>query len=332
MRSTFLKPLPRRTLALCIGATLAFGVLPSHAQEDYPTKPITMIMPFAPGSGFDTIVRYVSGELSEVLGQQVVVENVPGAGGVVGSERAAHAEPDGYTLIFHSVSSAAVNAAIYGNLNYDPAEDFVAISLISTYPTVMITNNEFPAANIEEFIQVLKDHPGEYNYGSSGVGSGIHLAAELFKTKAGVDILHIPFKGTSETMKELLGGRIQMTMGAVPSAVGAIQEGQVRPLAVSSAQRSSVLPDVPTLQEAGLEGYDLPYWNGIFAPKGTPQPIIDKLAAAAKEVMARPATQERMRELGAESVGSSPEELDAYWKEQLAIYEEVARAAGVEKQ
>jgi tripartite-type tricarboxylate transporter receptor subunit TctC len=315
-----------------LGAALAFSAGPALAQEDYPNKPITMIMPFAPGSGFDTIVRYVSDELSKVLGQQVVVENVPGAGGVVGSERAAHSEPDGYTLMFHSVSSAAVNAAIYENLNYDPVEDFVAISLISTYPTVMITNNDFPAKDINEFIQILKDNAGEYNYGSSGVGSGIHLAVELFKTRAGVDILHIPLKGTSETMKELLGGRIQMTMGAVPSAVGAINDGQVRALAVSSAERSSVLPDVPTLQEAGLEGYDLPYWNGIFAPKGTPQAVIDKVAAAAKEVMAKPETIERMRELGAESVGSSPEELDTYWKSQLQIYEEVARAAGVEKQ
>src|SRR5690606_31273337 len=160
---------------------------------------------------------------------------VPGAGGVVGSERAAHSAPDGYTLMFHSVSSAAVNAAIYANLNYDPVNDFEAISLISTYPTVMIVNNDVPAQNIQEFIQLLKDNPGKFNYGSSGVGSGIHLAVELFKTKAGVDIVHIPFKGTSEAMKELLGGRIQMTMGAVPSAVGAINDKQVRALAVSSA-------------------------------------------------------------------------------------------------
>lgn len=331
MKQNNLYGLSRRAVGGLFAGGLFMIAMPAWAQDNYPTKPITVINPFAPGSGFDTIVRYVSGEMSGVLGQQLVVENVPGAGGVVGSEKAAHAKPDGYTLIFHSVSSAAVNAAIYPKLNYDPSNDFAPISLISTYPTVMITYPDFPAKDIAEFIKVLKENPGKYNYGSSGVGSGIHLAAELFKSKAGIDIVHIPYKGTSEAMKELLGKRIEMTMGAVPSAVGAINDGQVRALAVSSAARSSVLPDVPTLQEAGLEGYDLPYWNGIFAPKGTPQPIIDKLAAAAKKVMARPATKERMAQLGAESVGSSSDELDKYWKEQLLIYEEVATAAGVKQ-
>lgn len=316
--------------ALCgLGvALLAATGFAAHAQE-YPTRPIKMVMPFAPGSGFDAIVRFTAQKLSEELGQPVVVENQPGAGGIIASQAVARAAPDGYTLIFHSVSSAVVIAKAYTNLNYDAVNGFAPISLISQYPLAMVVNPQVPAANVKEFIALLKANPGKFSYGSSGVGTGIHLAGELFKMQAGVDIQHIPYKGTGAATTDLLANRIQMMFEAVPSSVGRVSAGQVRALAVTTKQRSFALPQVPTLVESGLAEFDIPFWNGIFAPAGTPKPIIDKLAAACAKVVRDPATVARFKELGAEGVGSTPEELNRFWKEQLALYGKIIASSGV---
>lgn len=318
--------------AVLIGGALLFAIVgtTAEAQTDYPNKPIKVIVPFAAGSGFDTIARFTVQKLSEVLGQTVFVENQGGAGGVVGSQAVARAPKDGYTLIFHSVSSAAANAQIYKNLPYDTVKDFAPISLISEYPLVMIINPEVPAKTLPEFIALLKAKPETYNYGSSGIGSGIHLAAELFKALAEVDIQHIPYKGTAPATTDLLAGRIQMSLAAVPSAVDLIKAGKLRALAVTTTKRSAALPDVPTMVEGGLAGYDVPYWNGIYAPAGTPRAIIDKLAEASARAVRDPATIARFKELGADPVGSTPEELDRFWKEQLALYGRIAKAANIQ--
>jgi tripartite-type tricarboxylate transporter receptor subunit TctC len=316
--------------AACAGlATLGVaGSLPSRAQGGYPTKAIKMIMPFAAGSGFDAIVRFTSQKLGEELGQPVVVENQAGAGGIVASMAVSRAAPDGYTLIFHSVSSAVVIAKAYTNLKYDPAA-FVPVSLISEYPLAMVVNPQVPATTLAEFIALLKANPGKYSYGSSGVGTGIHLAGELFKMQAGVDMLHVPYKGTGAAVSDLLANRIQMMFEAVPSAVGKVSTGQVRALAVSTTKRSAAFPNVPTMVEGGLKEFDIPFWNGIFAPPGTPKAIVDRLAAACAKVVRDPATVARYKELGADGVGSSPEELDRFWKSQLALYGKIVASSGV---
>jgi len=311
-------------------AMLAAASLGAQAQAPaYPAKPIRMIMPFAPGSGFDTIVRFTAQKLSEELGQQVVVENMPGAGGIIASQYVARAAPDGYTLIFHSVSSAVVIAKAYANLRYDPVAGFAPVSLISQYPLAMVANPQVPAANIREFIALVKANPGKYAYGSSGVGTGIHLAGELFKMQAGVDMTHVPYKGTGAATADLLAGRIHVMFEAVPSSVGRVSTGQVRALAVTTTKRSFALPDVPTLKEAGLADFDIPFWNGIYAPGGTPKAIIDKLSAACAKIVRDPATIAKFKELGAEGVGSTAEELDRFWKQQLALYGKVVEASGV---
>ncbi len=320
----------RLASALVVAAALlAMAGLDARAQSPYPSKPIKMVMPFAPGSGFDAIVRFTAQKLSEELGQPVVVENMPGAGGIVASQAVARAAPDGYTLIFHSVSSAVVIAKAYTNLRYDAVNGFAPISLISQYPLAMVVNPQVPAANVKEFIALLKANPDKYSYGSSGVGTGIHLAGELFKMQAGVDIQHIPYKGTGAASADLLANRIQMMFEAVPSSVGRVSTGQVRALAVTTTRRSPALPDVPTLIESGLTEFNIPFWNGIFAPAGTPKPIVDKLAAACAKVVRDPATIARFKELGAEGVGSTPEELNRFWKDQLELYGRIIAKSGV---
>jgi tripartite-type tricarboxylate transporter receptor subunit TctC len=320
----------RRTFVSLALAQAALSSAPALAQsQPFPTRPIRMVMPFAAGSGFDGIVRFTAQKLGEELGQPCVVENVPGAGGIIASQQVARAAPDGHTLIFHSLSSAVVIAAAYAKLPYDPVKDFQAISLISQYPLIMVTNPEVPAKTLKEFIALLKANPGKYSYGSSGVGTGQHLAVELFKTMAGVDITHVPYKGTAPAATDLLANRVQLVVEAVPSAVARVNAGQLRALAVTTKQRTFALPDVPTADEAGVPGYDLPFWNGIYAPAATPKPVIDRLSAACMKVVRDPANVARYKELGAEAVGSTPEELDRYWKAQLELYRGIVKNSGV---
>jgi len=282
-------------------------------------------VPFSAGGGIDLIARITAQKMGENLGQQVVVDNQGGGGGVVASRNVAKAPADGYTLIFHSVSSAVVNAQVFNNLGYDPIGGFTPVSLVAQFPLVLIVNPNVPAKDMKEFIALLKANPGKYSYGSSGVGSGIHLAGELFKTLAGVDIQHIPYKGTAAALTDVLGGRVEMLIDGVPPQVGNIAQGRVRPLAVTTTTRSSVLPNVPTMVEAGLAAYDIPFWVAIYAPAGTPKPIVDKLSAAISKSMKDPATVAKLKEAGTDGVGSTPEQLDKFWKEQLAVYGRIVK-------
>jgi tripartite-type tricarboxylate transporter receptor subunit TctC len=301
----------------------------ASAQTPYPTKPIKMLMPFAAGSGFDGIVRWTSQKLGDLLGQPVIVENLPGAGGIIASSAAARAAPDGYTLIFQSLSTAVVLAKAYAKLPYDPVGAFAPISLISQYPLAMVVHPSVPAKDVKEFIALLKANPNKYSYGSSGVGTGQHLAVELFKMLSGTEILHVPYKGTAPAATDLIAGRIHLMMEALPSTVPRLASGQVRLLAVTTTKRSPLLPDVPTLAESGLPEFDIPFWNGIYAPAGTPQAIIDKLAAACAKAVRDPATVARFKDLGAEGIGSTPEEFDRFWKAQLELYGKIVAKSGV---
>jgi len=303
------------------------------AAEDpnsYPKHAIKLIVPFSAGGGIDMIARIAAERMGEALGQPIIVQNQGGGGGVVASRSVVQAQPDGYTLIFHSVSSAVVNATVRKDLGYDPIKDFAPVSLIAQFPLVMIINPDVPAKTLPEFIDLLKKNPGKYSYGSSGVGSGIHLAGELFNKLAGVQMQHIPYKGTSAALTDLLAGRIAMQIDGVPPQVQNIRSEQVRPLAVTTTERSEVLPDVPTMIESGLSGYDLPFWVAIYAPNGTPQPIIDKLAKSAGTAMHDPKAVERLKTLGTVGVGSSPQELDEFWKKQLNLYSDIVKNSNIE--
>jgi tripartite-type tricarboxylate transporter receptor subunit TctC len=315
----------RRTLLAAALATLG---LAATAQSGYPSKPIRMVMPFAAGSGFDAIVRITCQKMSEELGQQIVVDNIGGAGGMIASALVAKAPPDGYTLIFHSVSTAAVLPAAYSNLRYD-TRSFVPVSLVSDYPLVMAVHPDLPAKTVPELTALLKSRPEAYSYASSGIGTGLHLAAELYKMNAGVDIQHVPYKGTGPAEVDLIAGRTHMMFAAVPSLVSKIRNGSLRALAVTTTTRSPALPGVPTMIESGLAGYNVPFWNGIYAPPGTPKAVVDRISAAAAKAMRDPATIARLRELGANPIGSTPDELDRFWNEQLGLYTKIAERANV---
>lgn len=324
--------LRRSLLALAAGAALALPAIAAQAEDaaaKFPNRPIKMLVPFSAGGGIDLLARITAQKMGEILGQTVVVDNQGGGGGVVASRNVARAPADGYTLIFHSVSSAVVNAQVYTNLGYDPVAAFTPVSLVAEFPLVMLINPQVPAKDMNEFIALLKANPGKYSYGSSGVGSGIHLAGELFRTLAGVDIKHIPYKGTSAALADVLGGRIEMLIDGVPPEVQNIATGRVRPLAVTTRTRSAVLPSVPTMIESGLAGYDIPFWVAIYAPSQTPKPIVDKLSTAIAKAMKDPATIARLKDAGTESIGSTPEQLDKFWKEQLAIYGKITKAANI---
>jgi tripartite-type tricarboxylate transporter receptor subunit TctC len=322
----------RRTfvsLALAQAALAAGGAAQAQAPIAWPTRTVRMLMPFAAGSGFDTIVRYTCGRIGEELGQSFIVENMPGAGGIIATQTAARAAPDGYTMIFQSLSTAVVLAAAYQKLPYDPIGDFRGIVGVSQYPLIMITHPDVPVKDLKEFIALLKANPGKFSYGSSGIGTGQHLAVELFKTMAGVDMVHVPYKGSAPAATDLLANRIQLLIEAVPSSIPRIAAGQIRPLAVTTLKRTPALPDVPTADEAGVPGYELPFWNGIFAPAATPRPIVEKLAATATKVLRQPATIAKFKELGAEDMGMTLEPFEKYWKEQIALYRKVVATSGV---
>ena len=320
----------RRLIAAATEIGLA-GALPRGiAQTSYPSRPIKLVVPFAAGGGIDLNARIVASKLSEDLGQQVIVENRGGGGGTVASSAVARAEPDGYTLVFHSVSSAVVNAVVFSKLSYDPVKDFVPVSLATRFPLVLIIDPEIPARTLKEFIDLLKANPGKYNYGSSGTGSAIHLAGELFKTLANVDIVHIPYKGTSAVLPDLIGGRVAMMLDGVPPQVANIKTGKVRALAVTTTARSSALPDVPTMIEGGVPGYDIPFWTGIFAPSGTPQPVVARLSESMGKVMKQPDTLAQFEKLGTEPVGSTSEELHSFWHQQLEVYGKIVKDRGIQ--
>lgn len=314
------------------GIALLAPLMASAAQsaDGYPRQPVRLIVPFSAGGGIDMLARIAAEKMGDALGQAVIVQNQGGGGGVVASRSVANAAPDGYTLVFHSVSSAVVNATVRNDLGYDPVKDFVPVSLVAQFPLVMIVNPDVPAKTVPEFIELLKKHPNEYSYGSSGVGSGIHLAGELFNKLAGVQMQHIPYKGTSAALTDVLGGRVSMLIDGVPPQVQNIKAGTVRPLAVTTNTRSDVLPDVPTMIESGLAGYDIPFWVAIYAPAGTPAPIVEKLSKAVHFAMHDPASQERLKAAGAVGVGSTPEELDTFWKQQLKLYSEIVEMSNID--
>ncbi|HVE49576.1 MAG TPA: tripartite tricarboxylate transporter substrate binding protein [Casimicrobiaceae bacterium] len=314
-------------VALCVIASII--ATPVFSQATYPTKPIRLIVPSPPGDGSDLMARAIGDRLTQAWGQPVVVDNRQGAGGRVGTEAAVKSAPDGYTLIMGNAGSHGINAALYRDLQYDLERDFAPITQVMRAPNVLVINAALPAQNVRELIALFKANPGKYSYGSGGNGSSAHFTAELFKSMAGVEVAHIPYKGATPALTDVIGGQVALFMGNLPPAIGHIKAGRVRALAVTTAQRSALVPEIPTLAESGLPGFETVAWFGLFAPVGTPRDILLKIQAEVARIVELPDIKERIGTLGGEPVGNTPEAFAAIVKSDIAKWKQVASNANI---
>lgn len=309
-------------LLLMLAASTAFS---------WPDKPLRIVHGFAAGGGADIFLRTVLPKFSENLGQQIVIDYRTGAGGNLAMEAVAKAAPDGYTLLM-GTPGLATNSSLYASLPFDPLRDFAPISLIGAVPNVLIAHPAVPAASVQELIALAKAQPGKLNYASSGTGTSLHLAAELFKLTAGVDIVHIPYKGGAQAQTDVVGGQAQLMFNVLPSALPLIRAGKLKALAVTGRTRSEVLPEVPTMIEAGLPGYTATTWNGILTTAGTPKEIVAKLNGTLVRAMRAPEMKEALAKIGQDPAWSTPEEFSAFLVEETDKWRKVIRAAGLKAQ
>lgn len=310
-------------------AMIGLGPGRAFAQADWPNGPITLIVPFAAGGATDVVSRLVGKALSERIGRPVVIENVGGAGGVVGASRLLRATPDGSTLLMGTVATHAINPLMAQRPPYDPQKDFTPVSLVATVPNVLLVNPQVKATNVAELIGLLKAEPGRFSYGSSGVGTPPHLSGELFKSMAGVKMDHVPYRGGGPAMTDLIGGQIPILFDVLSGAAGHIRGGAVRTLAVTTKERSPSFPEIPTVAESGLPGYETYTWNAVFGPAGMPSALADRFSAELKRVVADDAIKTRFLELSAVPVGSSPDALSAQVRAENAKWAPVIQAAGL---
>jgi len=317
-----------RALPAALFLVMLAGTLPVWAQE-YPRKAIRLIVPFAPGGGNDTVARAIAQSAGARLGQPMVVDNRAGAGGILGAELAAKSAPDGYTLFLGGVGSHAVNPNLHARLPYDPVKDFAPITLIASAPSVLVVHPSLPARTLAEFTALAKASPGRINYASNGNGSSAQLAAVLYESMAGVQMVHVPYKGLAPALVDLLAGEVQAMFSSAVAIVPNIKAGRLRALAVTGRRRAALLPEVPTLDESGVPGYEAGSWYGILAPAGTPQAIVAKLHEAIVHALARPEVRERLVSEGAEVIGSTPEAFAAHITAEFARIGKVIRDAGI---
>lgn len=317
----------RLALLLAVGGILAPAG--AAAADPYPVRPIRMIVAFSPGGGTDIIGRIAAQGLFAKLGQQVVVDNRPGAGGNIGTAIAARSAPDGYTLITAGTGSHAINPSLYANIPYDAVKDFTPVCLVASSAYLMVVHPAVPAKNVAEFIDLARARPGQLNMASSGNGGMPHLAGELFKLLAKVQMTHIPYKGTGAVFGDLIAGHVQVLFGDIVATSPHAKSGRLRALGITSAKRSASLPEFPTIAESGVPGYDAVGWFGVFAPAGTPRPIVMRLNAAIIEHINQPEVKTRMSELGADIVGSTPEAFAAVQRADLERWARVVKAAAI---
>jgi tripartite-type tricarboxylate transporter receptor subunit TctC len=310
-------------------AALALQATPlAQAQAtDYPNRTIRIIVPFSPGGAVDGPIRAIAAEVSKRVRQQVVIENRPGAGATIGSEVVAKAPADGYTLLLASQTNA-ISASLYPKLSFNPLDDFVGISLLGREPGVLVVHPSMPVRSVAELVAFVKDRPDQVNYASSGNGSGQHLFFAMFASMAGIRPVHVPYKGSGQATTDLLAGTVTMSMPGTNGMIKHIRGGKLRPLATTGVRRSSQLPDVPTLDEAGLKGYSAYVWMGLLAPKGTPAPVVDRLNREFKAALTAPEVVRFMEEAGIETVGSSPSEMDGYFREERERWARIVRETG----
>ena len=314
----------------CLFAMLLIRTTGALAQQDaaYPVKPIRIIVPSAPGSGPDIMARAIGQKLNESLGQPIVVDDKPGAGGIIGSEAAAKSAPDGYTLIMANAGSHAVNASLYAKLPYDPVKDFAPITLVAVAPNILIVHPTLPARTAKDLIALARTRPGELTFGSGGNGSTAHLSGELFRTMAGINVVHIPFKGSPAAVIGVIAGQIVMAFPNIPPALPHVRSGKLKALAVTTAKRSAALPDLPTIAESGLPGYEATAWFGVLAPAGTSSAIIAKLNSAIVKSVHVCEMRERLSAEGTEAVGNTPEQFAQIIKTDIAKWAKVVKASG----
>jgi tripartite-type tricarboxylate transporter receptor subunit TctC len=319
-------------VAMTTGILLSFviGVLlcaPASAQQ-WPAKPVRIIVPFPPGQGADIVGRLVAERLTAALGQQVIVENRPGAGSMLGTEFAAKAPGDGYTLLIGGTSALVINPHLYSKLGYDTMRDFAPITNLASLPMVICVNPSFPARGIQDLIKVAKRRPGEVTYGSSGNGSTDHLTQALFASVARIELTHVPYKGSVASMTDLIGGQIVMATATTPGAVPYVRAGQVRALGVTSMRRSPFLPEVPTLDEQGMKGFDVIAWAGFVAPAKTPAPVLDRLNGEIVRMLKTPEVQKRFQDLSMVPIGDTREQFGAFLKAELATWGKAVKLSG----
>lgn len=303
---------PRAVVSMLAAVAALFVMsVPAVVAADYPTRPVTLVVPYPAGGGVDAMARVVAMKLSDALKQQVVVENRGGGGGTVGTKFVARAAPDGYTLLLGHTGTISINPALYTNLAIDPEKEFAPVGLVASMPVALLAHPSFEGKTVADLIKLAKDKPGALNIGTSAMGTGGYMAAELFKTVAGVDVAIIPYKGTAPVMNDLLGGHVPVAFGVLPPALGNIQAGKLRVVAVTSKKRFSLLPDVPTFDENGLPGFDAVLHYGVLAPAGTPKEIVDKLSAELRKLVANDEVKQRIHMEGGDPLTSTPEEYAA---------------------
>jgi len=307
---------------------LALAAAPFAFAQAWPSKPIHFVVPYPAGGPVDSVARLLGQKVGERLQQPIIVENKPGAGGNIGADSVAKAPADGYTILMGAVATHAINPSLYASIPYDPVRDFIPVTQVASTPNVLVVNPSIPASNVREFIAYAKANPGKLNFGSGSTGSAGHLAGELFNTMAGVQMVHVPYKGAGPAMQDLIGGQIQLMFDNLASSLGQIKAGRVKALAVTTAKRTSLAPDLPTISESGLPGFDISTWFGIFVPAKTPRPIVDKLHAEFTRALAMPDVREAMVKLGAEPVGNSPQEFAAYIRSEADKYAKLVKASG----
>lgn len=318
-----------QSLAAALAATCLLTTPLLHAQEAvYPKQAITLVVPFPAGGPTDAMARVLAQKLGDRLGQQVIIDNRGGAGGGIAAELVARAPADGHTLFFGTTGTMAINPSLYAKLRYDPAKDFAPVSLMATTMNVLVINPSIPAKNLTDLIALAKARPGELTYGSAGNGSSNHLSGELFRTSAGIQMTHVPYKGSAPAMVDLLGGRLSMMFDTIAQQSQNIAAGKVHALAVTGPNRSPLLPNVPTAQEAGLKGYDVTIWYGVLAPKGTPAPVIERLNREITAVMATEEMKKRMEADGANVRTTTPAEFTALIKTDTAKWTPVVKSSG----
>jgi tripartite-type tricarboxylate transporter receptor subunit TctC len=324
------KYLGRHSLAAI--AAIALAGTAARAADNYPTRPPQLIIPFAAGGPTDVVGRIMAGKMGQVLGQTVVVEDKAGAGGNIGGDYVAKSTPDGYTLLFATVSTNAINPGIYRSMPYDAIKDFTPVARVGVTPTLLLVNPSVPATDVKSLIALIKANPGKYNYGSSGTGSILHLCGEEFKAMAGgLEITHVPYKGSAPMDTDLMGGQITMAFDATPTALPLAQSGKLRALGAGMLKRLSALPDLPTVDEQGLKGYECYTWNAILAPAGTPKPVVDKLNAAANMALADPQVIDSLIKAGVDPTpGSTPATTADFVKAELAKWAPIIKASGAQ--
>jgi tripartite-type tricarboxylate transporter receptor subunit TctC len=321
----------RDAAAAGLGLAAVAAALPAFAQGAYPTRPVRMVVPSSPGGGTDITGRAIAQKLTEAFRQQFIVDNRAGAGTIIGTDIVAKAAPDGHTLLV-CVSPIAINPAIYRKLPYDALRDFAPITQTAAVPNVLTVHPAVPARTVSEFIALARAKPGQFAYASAGVGTSPHLSAELFRSMAGIELVHVPYKGTAPGVVDLIAGQVAAMFVNTLTVAGQLKSGKVRAIAVTTAKRSQMLPDIPTIAESGLSGYEATQWYGVMAPASTPQPIVDRLHREIAAALAQPDVRDRFAADGAEAVGSTPAAFAAYFRDETAKWAKVAKVAGITPQ